>query len=187
MNRAQSKFASYFNFAKFSEGVEQTGDVLLDLSQNADGVRPEYFLNEEKFVEVIDAFVDANNERFLEQRQLLFLFTAHANYLREQTNYQGKNGNVKIFEEVYKRAKYAGVPKKYAEPLVRGAVYPSSMPRFVPYMISQANMDKSVDALVRQNMPRDQAYLVVNKLFRTMEEAVYPMYNQRLNTRIKDE
>tara|TARA_R110000787_G_scaffold69155_1_gene154148 strand:- start:17 stop:4240 length:4224 start_codon:yes stop_codon:yes gene_type:complete len=180
----QNKFSSYFNFSKFSEDIDRSGDILGDMSQTFDGLNLE-FLEKEGFEKIVEAFVDANNERFLQQRELYFLFVTHANYLSEQENYKGNKDA--IFDEVYKRAIDAKISQEIAGQLVEAAVYPSEMPRYEPFMITQANMDKSVEGLIKKGMAEEEAYRLMDNLYQAMENAIQPMRNQSLNTRIKDE
>jgi hypothetical protein len=154
------------------------------MSQTFDGLNLE-FLEKEGFEKIVEAFVDANNERFLQQRELYFLFVTHANYLSEQENYKGNKDA--IFDEVYKRAIDAKISQEIAGQLVDAAVYPSEMPRYEPFMITQANMDKSVEGLIKKGMAEEEAYRLMDNLYQAMENAIQPMRNQSLNTRIKDE
>ena len=183
LNSSQAKFSSFFSRAKFAEDLE--GDFLTDTNKNFNGIQVNNILSPEARKEFVDTFVEANNERFLLQRELLGKMTAHSNYLKEQKAY--KDNNTAVFDEVFKQAMAAKISKATARILVNAAVYPSEPPIYIPFMIDQSNMQKSAESIMRKGISESNAYKIVESLYIDLEKAAQPFYNQRLTVRISDE
>ena len=183
LNSSQAKFSSFFSRAKFAEDLE--GDFLTDTNKNFNGIQVNNILSPEARKEFVDTFVEANNERFLLQRELLGKMTAHSNYLKEQKAY--KDNNTAVFDEVFKQALAARISKATARILVNAAVYPSEPPIYIPFMIDQSNMQKSAESIMRKGISESNAYKIVESLYIDLEKAAQPFYNQRLTVRISDE
>ena len=70
--------------------------------------------------------------------------------------YQGKSGNAKMFKEIFRLSKKAGLSKTVARQFARSAAYDNPPPKYKPFKISSASLKNLRTKMLDQKITPDQ-------------------------------
>ena len=182
---AQSSFSSLLS----RKGLTGEADELVLAVKYFSGVPAKNIHDQRmgsKVDEFVEKYVEANNERFILERELYGKALAHVNYLREQTDYKGDDG--KIAKEVDKRMEAAGIGKTTRTKLISAAAFTSDFPRFTPFLISEPLISKTFENLREKGeLSNDETVGIINELRSKIFEASREFQNRPLTIRNADE
>ena len=185
---SQSSFSSLLSREGLTSRAS-VGDELALATKYYSGIPAKNILGERRENKIdafVEKYVEANNERFLLERELYGKALAHVNYLREQANYKGDDG--KIAKEVDKRMKDAGISKETRTKLISAAAFNNDFPRYTPFLISEPLISKTFENLINSNrVSNDDAVNTINELRSKIFEASREFQNRPLTIRNADE
>ena len=159
--------------------------VLLNMLSN-DGVDSRKIRDDAQIDKFVDIYNEANNERYLVQRQIYSAMLDHAIYLRELKSYQGKNSQNKIFNEIKKVAKEGNLPKSIVNKLARSVALQKEPPRYQPVKYSLSDFKKFRETLENQGLSREEAYAKAREVYSRLDDARKPFRGKSLGFAIRE-
>jgi len=159
MMTAQRNFTSYLSRTglgkKYNEEFFNKEDVEAILGL-VSGVDPRRVRTVSQANQFVNSYAEANRDRFLAQREIYVAMLRHKRVLMSLDPYQGKNGNAKMFKEIFRLSTKAGLSKTVARQFARSAAYDNPPPKYKPFKISSASLKNLRTKMLDQKITPDQ-------------------------------